>query len=173
MSPHRAPSSATHEPVARAAALGPSEWVCPMHPDVVRDAPGSCPICGMALEPRAIVAGLPEENPELADMSRRLGFAAALTLPLLGIAMGDLLPGRPLSQWLPMRSRIWLELALATPVCLWSAWPFYVRAVASVGNRSLNMFTLIGIGTGAAYGFSLVAAVAPGVLPASFRGMGG
>jgi Cu+-exporting ATPase len=144
------------------------EWTCPMHPQIVRDAPGSCPICGMALEPRTIGAE-PQKNPELVDMSRRFWTATALTLPLVLLAMGELVPGGRFEQFLSPRLRAWIELALATPVCTWSAWPFYVRAVQSVRNRSLNMFTLIGLGVSIAFSYSLIAAVAPGIFPASFR----
>jgi Cu+-exporting ATPase len=144
-----------------------TEWVCPMHPEIVRDAPGSCPICGMALEPRT--ATREEENPELRDMSQRFWFAAALTVPLLFLGMGDMLPGNPVSRLFEPRTRALLELALATPICTWSAWPFYDRALRSVVNRSLNMFTLIGLGVGVAYVYSVVAALVPGVFPAGFR----
>jgi P-type Cu+ transporter len=144
-----------------------TEWVCPMHPQIVRDAPGSCPICGMALEPRTVSSEQP--NPELLDMSRRFRLAVALAVPLLLLSMGDMLPGQPLSQLLGGRTRVWLELALATPVCLWSGWPFFERAWASVRNRSLNMFTLIGLGVSVAYGYSVLATLAPGLFPASFR----
>ena len=102
-------------------------------------------------------------------MSRRFWVAALFTIPLVVIAMGDLLPGRPISQLLSMRTRTLLELALATPVCLWSAWPFYVRFVQSIKNRSLNMFTLIGLGVSVAYVYSVIAALLPGIFPASFR----
>jgi P-type Cu+ transporter len=146
-----------------------TQWVCPMHPEVVRDAPGTCPICGMALEPRSALAVEAEESHELRDMSRRFWSAAALTLPLVLIAMGDLVPGQPVSRLLSMRARMLAELVLATPVCLWAAWPFYVRAVQSVRNRSLNMFTLIGLGVSVAYAYSVVAALLPGIFPASFR----
>jgi Cu+-exporting ATPase len=144
-----------------------TEWVCPMHPQVVRSEPGSCPICGMALEPRT--ASTEDENPELRDMSRRFRFAVALTVPLLILAMGDMLPGQPVSALVSGRTRVLLELLLATPICLWAAWPFYERAVRSVINRSLNMFTLIGLGVSVAYGFSVIAALFPQVFPASFR----
>ncbi|HEU5072561.1 MAG TPA: heavy metal translocating P-type ATPase [Polyangiaceae bacterium] len=145
-----------------------TEWVCPMHPEVVRDAPGSCPICGMALEPRT--ATLEEqENPELRDMSRRFWFAVALSVPLLLLAMGDMLPGAPISRALSSRAKVLLELALATPICTWSAWPFYERAVRSVVNRSLNMFTLIGLGVSVAYVYSVVAALLPDLFPVGFR----
>jgi len=140
-----------------------------MHPEIVRDAPGACPICGMALEKRTVTAEAEEDNPELRDMTRRFWVATAFTTPLVVLAMGDLLPGRPMSAWLSMQSRMMWELALATPVCVWSAWPFYVRAVQSVIHRSLNMFTLIGLGVSVAYVYSVVAALAPGIFPASFR----
>ncbi|WAK03614.1 copper-transporting P-type ATPase [Methylobacter sp. YRD-M1] len=157
------------EPVAKPRPVSRTEWVCPMHPEVVRNEPGNCSICGMALEPRAIEAEQVEQNPELTDMSRRFWFAAALTVPLVIVAMGDMLPGQPISQLFSMRTRMLIELALATPVCLWSAWPFYVRAVQSVKNRSLNMFTLIGLGVSVAYFYSLVATLSPDIFPASFR----
>jgi Cu+-exporting ATPase len=127
----------------------------------------------MALEPLNSRSAEAEENPELKDMSRRFWFAAALTVPLVIVAMGDLLPGRPISRLLTIRVRTLLEMALATPVCLWAAWPFYVRAAQSVKNKSLNMFTLIGLGVSVAYVFSLVAALFPGIFPASFREDGG
>ncbi|MCB9705447.1 MAG: heavy metal translocating P-type ATPase [Myxococcales bacterium] len=156
------------EPKGAPALAAKTEWVCPMHPEVVKDAPGDCPICGMALEPRR-AAAVEEENPELRDMSRRLWFSAALALPLLAIVMLDMLPGRPVSRVLPHGVRGYVELALATPVCLWAAWPFYVRAIRSLRNRSLNMFTLIGLGVSVAFAYSLVAVLAPGLFPDSFR----
>jgi Cu+-exporting ATPase len=157
------------EPLAPAPAAATSvQWTCPMHPQIVRDAPGVCPICGMALEPRTV--GLhEEENHELRDMSRRFWFAAAVTVPLLVMAMG----GEAIGGFLPARTRPLVELALATPVCLWAAWPFYVRAVLSLKNRNLNMFTLIGLGVAVAYTYSVVAALAPAIFPASFRGPSG
>lgn len=139
-----------------------------MHPEVVRDAPGSCPICGMALEPMRPELG-EEDDSELRDMRRRFVFAAIFTVPVFTLAMGDMLPGKPISAILSPRVRIFLELLLATPVCLWSAWPFYVRAVQSVRNRNLNMFTLIGLGVAVSFGYSVVAALLPGIFPASFR----
>jgi len=139
-----------------------------MHPEIVRDRPGSCPICGMALEPRAPAPG-DEDNSELRDMTRRFWFAAALTLPLLLLTMGDAVGLHGASQLLSSRARTLLELGLATPVCVWAAWPFYTRAVLSVRNRSLNMFTLIGLGVFVAFGYSLVAALLPDLFPASFR----
>jgi Cu+-exporting ATPase len=145
-----------------------TEWTCPMHPEIVRDAPGSCPICGMALEPRTVSAG-DTDNPELRDMTRRFWVATAFTTPLALLVMADMLPGRPLSALLTMSARPLIELALAAPVCLWAAWPFYVRAVQSVVNRSLNMFTLIGLGVSVAFVYSMVAALFPDVFPPSFR----
>ena len=161
----QAQAEAEQPPVAAGAA-----HTCPMHPEVRQESPGSCPKCGMALERAdAAVTAEGEESAELEDMRRRLWFAAALTLPLVVISMGDMLPGHPISSLMTMRTRVWLELALATPVCLWSAWPFFVRAVASVRNRSLNMFTLIGLGVSVAYLYSLVATLLPDMFPPSFR----
>ena len=144
-----------------------TRWVCPMHPEVIQDQPGSCPICGMALEPR--VATEERADPELAAMSRRFWVAVALSVPLLVLAMGDMLLGHAISELLPGRLRGYSELALATPVCLWAGSPFLDRAVRSVKNRSLNMFTLIGLGVSVAYVFSVVALLAPGLFPDSFR----
>ena len=142
-----------------------------MHPQIVRTAPGTCPICGMALEPRVVAAG--DENHELKDMSRRFWFAAAASAVLVVVAMGHLIPGDPLSHVFSMRGRMLVELLLASPVCLWAAWPFYVRAVASVRNRHLNMFTLIGLGVSVSYVYSVVAALVPGIFPPSFRDASG
>jgi Cu+-exporting ATPase len=131
--------------------------------------PGSCPICGMALEPRTMTLA-EEANPELVDMSRRLWISVPLAAATLVVAMGDaLLPGEPISALVAPRWRVLLELALATPICTWAAWPFYRRAVASVVNRSLNMFTLIGLGVFVAYGYSVFAALLPDLLPHTFR----
>ncbi|MGB5813503.1 MAG: copper-translocating P-type ATPase [Polyangiales bacterium] len=150
------------------------EWVCPMHPDVVRDAPGDCPKCGMALEPRNATLDDDSVSPELVDMKRRFWVSVAFTVPLLVVSMGDMLPGHPISAAIGERNRVFLELALATPVCLWAAWPFYVRFIGSIRNRHLNMWTLIGLGVGASYSYSLAAAVSPASFPASFRdGSGG
>src|SRR5687768_6255374 len=119
------------------------EWTCPMHPEVVRDAPGSCPICGMALEPRAVQ--IEEDTTELKDMSRRFWLSALLTAPLVAFAMLRHLPaGHDLLSPALMARGSWIELALATPVVLWGGWPFFQRAWASIVNRHLNMFTLIG-----------------------------
>lgn len=143
-----------------------------MHPEIVRAEPGSCPICGMALEPRGVAADDDAANPELADMTRRFWLAAAFTIPVFIVAMGEMIPGAPTSRILSPRARTLLELALATPVCLWSAWPFYVRFVQSLKNKSLNMFTLIGLGVSVAYGYSVVATLAPRIFPESFRERG-
>ena len=159
------------EPVSIARAQTKTEYTCPMHPQIVRDQPGNCPICGMALEPRTVT--LEEEaNPELVDMSRRFWVGVILTAPLLIIAMSDYLPGRPLERLISMQTKGWIELALATPVVLWGGWPFFVRAWQSVMNRSLNMFTLIGLGVAVAYFYSVVAKLFPGIFPESFREMG-
>jgi Cu+-exporting ATPase len=145
-----------------------TEWTCPMHPQIVRSGPGTCPICGMALEPRT--ASLEdEENPELEDMARRLRVAAALSAPLVLLGMAHLIPGNPIEHLIPRGARVWIELALATPVVLWAGWPFFVRAWLSAVNRSLNMFTLIGLGVAVAYGYSLVAALFPGLFPPALR----
>lgn len=143
-------------------------YTCPMHPQIVRDAPGSCPICGMALGPVAPAPGAADDS-ETRDMTRRFWIATALALPLLMLAMGDAAFGVRLADTIAPETRVWVELLLATPVCTWAAWPFYVRAVASVKNRSLNMFTLIGLGVGVAYTYSVVAALAPRLFPAAFR----
>ncbi|AKU90428.1 copper-transporting P-type ATPase [Vulgatibacter incomptus] len=139
-----------------------------MHPEVVSDRPGACPKCGMALEPR-VAADKEKENPELRAMSRRFWLSLALTVPVLVVAMGDMLPGAPISRLLGGGARNWVELGLAIPVCTWGAWPFYVRAVQSVKSGHLNMFTLIGLGVFAAFAYSLVAAILPGIFPAAFR----
>ncbi len=148
-----------------------AEYTCPMHPEVVRDGPGSCPICGMALEPRTISLD-EEESSELSEMLRRFWVSAALTIPVFAIGMSDLIPGQPVQQAISTTALAWLQLALATPVVLWGGWPFFVRAWQSLINRSLNMFTLIGLGVTVAYGYSVVATVFPDIFPHSFRGHG-
>ena len=161
------------EPVAPSAGVTKTEWTCPMHPEIVRDAPGSCPKCGMALEPKTITAE-EEENPELIDMTRRFKVSVVLTIPLVIIAMRHMIPGlSALDNLLSPALMKWLELILATPVVLWGAWPFFVRGWQSVVTWNPNMFTLIGLGVGVAYMYSLVAALFPGLFPASFRGEGG
>jgi Cu+-exporting ATPase len=146
---------------------GTREYTCPMHPEVVREEPGSCPICGMALEPR--VATLDDQNPELDDMTRRFRWSLALTAPILAFMVSEVLPGQPLQHAFAPAVMTWSQFLLATPVVLWGGWPFFVRGWASVVNRHLNMFTLIALGVGAAYAFSVVATLAPGLFPASFR----
>ncbi len=144
-----------------------TRYTCPMHPEIVRDDPGQCPICGMALEP--VAASLDaEENPELTDMTRRLWVSTALTVPVVVIAMGDVV-GLTFDRLASARTLGWIELALGTPVVLWGGWPFFVRGGQSVVRRSLNMFSLIALGTGVAYAYSVVATAAPGVFPVSFR----
>jgi Cu+-exporting ATPase len=160
------------EPETPAAAAQRTEYTCPMHPEIVRDAPGSCPICGMALEPRTVTLE-EEENPELKDMRRRFWLSAALTVPVVLIAMRHLIPGDPLSGIASHELLGWLELALATPVVLWGAWPFFVRGWRSVVTWNLNMFTLIGLGVAVAYGYSVVAHLLPGIFPAGFRNEAG
>ncbi len=145
------------------------EWTCPMHPEVVQKGPGSCPICGMALEPRTVtLETLDEENPELQDMSRRFFWSAALTAPILALMISEVLPEKPLQSLLGEGS-ILLQFLLATPVVLWGGYPFFERGYRSIVNRSLNMFTLIALGTGAAYAYSVAATVFPGLFPDSFR----
>jgi len=182
-----APPSGPRTAAAEAAAAAAVQWTCPMHPDVVRYAPGSCPICGMALEPRTPTAssagnagsagdagGTGDENPELRSMQRRFWVTAVLALPLLVAGMAEMVPGatRALDVVSPA-TRNWLELLLATPAVLWGGWPFFERGWASIVHRSLNMFTLIALGTGAAYGYSVVATIAPGIFPSPIRDANG
>jgi P-type Cu+ transporter len=149
------------------------EYTCPMHPEIVRPGPGSCPICGMALEPRTITGAETEDNPELRNMTLRFWVSLALTSPLLLIAMAGMLPSMPAHAWIPAGWLPWIELALATPVVLWGGASFFQRGWTSIANRSTNMFTLIAMGTGVSYLYSLVATVFPQIFPASFRDMGG
>ncbi len=149
-------------------AAGKAAYTCPMHPEIVQDQPGSCPLCGMALEARGVAVD-EEDDAELKDMSRRFRLSLLLSIPVFLLAMGDLVPGVEL----PKRALIFIQLFLATPVVLWSGWPFFVRGWQSIVNRSLNMFTLIGLGTGVAYLYSVVAAFSPSIFPPSFRGAGG
>src|SRR6266540_3833925 len=160
------------EPAAPAAPLVKTEYVCPMHPEIVRAEPGACPICGFALDPRTVT--LEEEaNPELVDMTRRFWVGVVLSLPIAFLAMSEMIPGQPLQRSFAPRLLNWLQLLLATPVVLWGGWPFFQRGWTSIVNRSLNMFTLIGIGVGTAYVYSLAAALFPDAFPPSFRGHGG
>jgi len=149
-----------------------TEYTCPMHPEIVRSGPGSCPICGMALEPRTLTA-VEEDNPELRDMSRRFWVSLVLTLPLLAVAMASMIAEMPVRRILPGASLPWAELLLATPVVLWAGWPFLHRFWSSLVNRSPNMFTLIGMGTGVAFAYSVIATVAPQLFPPSLRSMDG
>lgn len=161
------------EPLRPAEPASRAEWTCPMHPEIVRAGPGACPLCGMALELRS---GAPEDedsNSELRDMSRRFWLAVGFTAPLLVLVMAPMIGGEAFQRVLSPRWRVMLELALASPVCLWSAWPFYRRAAASIVHKSLNMFTLIGMGVSVAYLYSVIAATVPGIFPASFRVEGG
>jgi P-type Cu+ transporter len=160
------------EPAVPAARAMRVEYTCPMHPQIVRPGPGACPICGMALEARTVIAEEPE-NPELVSMTRRFWASVALTIPVLVLGMSDLIPGQPLQHFLTMRAMGWTELALATPVVLWGGWPFFRRGWSSLINRSLNMFTLIALGTGTAFLYSVVAVIFPQLFPATFRGADG
>ena len=159
------------EPAAVAQPQTRTEYTCPMHPEIIRPEPGSCPICGMALEPRQVE--LEEANPELATMTRRFWTSVALTAPILAYMISELLPTDPLMHLTGPAVARWIQFALATPVVLWGGWPFFERALLSIKNRSLNMFTLIGLGTGSAYGYSVFALLFPHAIPESFRGMGG
>ncbi len=143
-----------------------------MHLEIIRSEPGTCPICGMALEPRE-VARLDAPNPELLDMTRRFWVSLGFTAPTFALAMSDLLPGRPLERLVSAVAMTWIQLVLASPVVLWGGWPFFKRGWASIVNRRLNMFTLIAMGTGAAYVYSLGATFVPGIIPRAFRANGG
>ncbi len=160
------------EPVAPIQTVSKTEYVCPMHPQIVRSEPGNCPICGMTLEPRVVSAG-DEPSPELADMTRRFWIAMALAVPLVLIEMSDMIPGFSIQRVMPASARTWIELGLATPAVMWAGSPLFVRGWNSIINRSLNMFTLIAMGVGVAYGYSLFAAVFPNLFPDSFRGADG
>jgi P-type Cu+ transporter len=152
----------------RPAHLSPGqEYTCPMHPEVLRSTPGTCPVCGMALEPR--MAAIEEEvNPELGEMSRRFWVSLLFTVPIFLLAMAEMIPAQPMRFSMASRHLIWIQLLLASPVVLWGGWPFFQRGWASVVNRRLNMFTLIAVGTGAAYFYSLIVTLFPALLPESF-----
>jgi Cu+-exporting ATPase len=163
-----APSSQSSEKLT----IAEVEYTCPMHPEIRQKGPGACPICGMALEP--VTAVLDEHpNEELEDMSRRFRWSLLLTVPILAFMISEFLPGQPLQRFMPGRTLNWIEMALATPVVLWGGSPFFVRGWASFITRNLNMFTLIALGVGAAFGFSVVATLAPELFPHSFRMNGG
>ncbi len=153
-------------PVDPASVPAGTQWTCPMHPEILRDGPGSCPICGMALEPMTITAET-GRNPELADMSRRFWIGLVLTLPVLVLEMGGHILG--LHRLVPPQWSTWIQLVLATPVVLWAGWPFFQRAYVSLRTMKLNMFTLIAMGTGVAWAYSVVATLAPGIFPDAFR----
>lgn len=157
------------EPAVIAPPATKTEYVCPMHPEIVRDAPGSCPICGMALEPRTVTVE-EEANPELVDMTRRFRISAVLTLPLVLLSMSEMIPGNPLGGIASPRILAWVQFILATPVVLWGGGPFFQRGWNSLVNRSLNMFTLIAIGTGIAYLYSVAAVLFPELFPETLRG---
>src|SRR5450759_1401878 len=159
------------EPAVLAPVVKKVEYTCPMHPQIVRSDPGACPICGMALEPREVTGE--EINPELVDMTRRFWISLSFTLPTLLLMVSSLIPAYPLKHLLGSGPSLWLEFGLATPVVLWGGWPFFQRGWTSVVNRHLNMFTLIALGTGAAYFYSVAALLFPGFIPASFRDMAG
>src|SRR6185369_16018892 len=160
------------EPEAPAAPLVKTEYVCPMHPEIVRPEPGFCPICGMALEPRTVT--LEEEaNPELVDMTQRFWVGVVLSMPIMFLAMSEMIPGQPVQRSISPHLLNWIQLVLATPVVLWGGWPFFERGWASIVNRSLNMFTLIAIGVGTAFIYSVAATLFPDAFPPSFRGHGG
>lgn len=149
-----------------------TQYTCPMHPEIIRDKPGSCPICGMALEPM-MPTGEEGPNPELVDFTRRFWVSAVLSIPLLVITMGPMVGLPFLRDWLGEQAAVWVELVLATPVVLWAALPFFERGWASIVNRSPNMWTLISLGVGAAYIYSVVATLFPDIFPHQFRGHGG
>ena len=160
------------EPIRTSTAATRTQYVCPMHPEVVRNAPGSCPICGMALEPRTVTVA-EEANPELVSMTQRFWVCLALTLPVFFLAMSEMIPGQPVQHVLSPRLLNLVQFALASPIVLWGGWPFFQRGWASLVNRHLNMFTLIAMGTGTAYVYSVAAVLAPGIFPQSFHGPGG
>jgi len=160
------------EPIESGAPATQHEYVCPMHPEIVRDEPGACPICGMALESRTVTIE-EEASPELRDMTRRFWTSVVLAIPVLLLAMSDMIPGPRLPHTPSGALVMWLELALATPAVLWSGWPLFARGWRSFVTRRLNMFTLISVGVGAAYLYSVAATLFPGLFPEAFRGPGG
>ncbi len=162
---------AAPEPATVVATASKTEYTCPMHPEIIRDKPGPCPICGMALEPREVTGE--QSSEELVDMTRRFWISLALTAPILALMVSELIPSDPLKRLLGSAPALWLQFALSTPVVLWGGWPFFQRGWASVVNRHLNMFTLISLGTGASYFYSVYALLFPRLIPASFHNMAG
>ena len=147
-------------------------YTCPMHPEIEQDRPGNCPKCGMTLEPKTAGVESEEEQNEIASLSRKFWVALILTIPVLVIAMGHAIPGLHVDSIIPKQISKWIEFALTTPVVLWAGGFFFTRAWQSIVNRSLNMFTLIAVGVGAAYFYSVVAVIAPEIFPQSFRNNG-
>jgi Cu+-exporting ATPase len=158
--------------LAESQAAGASQWTCPMHPEILQDGPGTCPLCGMALEPLTVSAEETEDH-ELIDMRRRFWASIVMTVPVFVVAMGDIIPGRPFESLGSARALQWIQFLLATPVVLWGGWPFFQRGWQSIVVRHLNMFTLIGLGVSVAYVYSSVALIAPAIFPPSFRGADG
>src|SRR5580658_5132411 len=167
--PARFLAASTSAPSRKPASSG-AIYTCPMHPEVRQVGPGHCPICGMALEPEVAIAA-EGASAELIDMTRRFRVALALSVPVFALEMGGHLTN--LHMLLPEGISNWLQLAMATPVVLWAGWPFFDRGLASLRSRNLNMFTLIAMGVGVAWAFSVVATAAPGVFPPAFRGADG
>lgn len=161
------PIKKTTQPRAVTSTVG--KWTCPMHPEVVRNGPGNCPKCGMALEPMGVPGSGSEENAELKDMTRRFWISAGLSIPLIVATALEMFGGTDVKHLVPSNVFAWGELLVATPVVLWCGWPFFVRGWQSLLNRHLNMFTLIALGVGVAYAYSVVAAVLPNIFPPSFR----
>ncbi len=160
------------EPLTAVPPVSKAEYVCPMHAEIVKQEPGSCPICGMALEPRRLTSE-EEANSELVDMTRRFWISLVLSAPVLFLSMSEMIPGQPIQHALTGRVLVWIQFALASPVVLWGGWPFFQRARTSIVNRSPNMFTLIAIGTGTAYFYSVIATFFPSIFAPGFRGEGG
>lgn len=159
------------EPADVTAGGARTEYTCPMHPEIVQSEPGTCPICGMALEPRTVTEE--EVNPELVDMTRRFWQSVIIGAPILALMISDMIPSQPLQHLFSGKALVWFQFVLATPVVFWTGWPLFERAWTSVVNRHLNMFTLIGLGTGAAYLYSVAAVFMPALFPDSFRTHGG
>ena len=174
LGPVKAPSDEKNVPVDRADKIAASgKFTCPMHLKIRSDQPGSCSKCGMVLAQTVVVTPAKAETPELDALKSRLWFSVVLTIPLVILSTGDVLTGGLVSRWVSLQAKTFFEVALGTLVCTWAAWPFYVSAVASVKNLSLNMFTLVGLGVSLAYGYSLFATFFPSLFTAVFRGKNG